>query len=214
MSRGAGSGPGGVEIAVIDYGRGNLRSVQSALARVGARPIVTADPARLLEAPGAILPGVGSFRDAMSTLRERGFVEAIREYARQGRPILGICLGLQLFFERADEGGPGEGLGLLEGHVAELSGCPRLPHIGWNLVRRLRPTPLLPAEAEPFYFVHSYGAVGVPDETLAGTTEYGATIAAVVQKGLVMGTQFHPERSGAAGLAVLGRFTEVVRQCS
>lgn len=201
-----------VPIAVIDYGRGNLRSVASALTRVGARPVVTADPGALAAFPGAILPGVGSFNDAMTTLRRRGFVEAIGEHVRMGRPILGICLGLQLFFETADEGGPGKGLGLLQGHVAQMTGCPRLPHIGWNLVRPVRPSSLLGPASEPYYFVHSYGATGVPDEHLVGTAEYGSTIAAVVEKDRVMGTQFHPERSGRAGLAVLGRFVEVVRQ--
>lgn len=201
-------------IAIIDYGRGNLRSVQAALSRVGARPFVSADPAALTGAAGVVLPGVGSFHDAFTTLRSLGFAAALRDYAASGRPLLGLCLGMQLLFDEAEEGGPGPGLGLLRGRVVRLEGTPRLPHIGWNLVRRCRPSVLMGREADHFFFVHSYGARDVEDACLTATTEYGPIIPAVVEKGNVMGTQFHPERSGAAGLELFERFLGVVRGCS
>lgn len=198
-------------VAVIDYGRGNLRSVQAALSRVGARPFVTSDPAALAGAAGVVLPGVGSFHDAFTTLEALGFVAGLRDYAASGRPFLGLCLGMQLLFESAEEGGPCPGLGLLRGRVVKLEGTPRLPHIGWNLVRRRRPGVLLAHGADHFFFVHSYGARDVEEACLVATTEYGPTIPAIVEKGNVMGTQFHPERSGAAGLELFERFLARVR---
>ncbi len=206
--------PRPLPIVVIDHGRGNLRSVQAALSRVGAAPVVTGESSVLAGASGVILPGVGSFHDAFTTLENLGFVAALRDYAASGRPLLGLCLGMQLLFESAEEGGPCPGLGLLRGRVVQLEGTPRLPHIGWNLVRRRRPGVLLGREADHFFFVHSYGARDVEDACLVGTTEYGPTIPAVVEKGNVMGTQFHPERSGTAGLELFQRFLGVVRRCS
>ncbi|MHB8928470.1 MAG: imidazole glycerol phosphate synthase subunit HisH [Bacillota bacterium] len=203
-----------VDIAIVDYGRGNLRSVQAALSRAGARPFLAADPAAMAGAAGVILPGVGSFHDAVTSLAGRGFVDALVTYAASGRPLLGLCLGMQLLFETADEGGSCSGLGLFRGHVARLEGTPRLPHIGWNLVRRRRPSALLDGEAGHFFFVHSYAARGVDDAYLTATTDYGVTIPAVVENGNIMGTQFHPERSGGAGLVLFERFLEVVRRCS
>jgi len=192
-------------IGIVDYGAGNLFSVRKALDRIGlpSRPVES--PAAFSGLSGLILPGVGHFESAAAVLAESGLLEEIRKWAAGGRPLLGICLGLQLFFERSEEGeGNRPGLGLFAGSVVKLDG-PRAIHVGWNRVRIVQPgLPSLPAaESELFYFVHGY-VVHPADETLvAGLVEYGRVFPAVVGRGNVLGVQFHPEKSGRAGLALL-----------
>jgi glutamine amidotransferase len=203
---------GGDRITVVDYGMGNRRSVQKALEHVGAIVTVTGDPGRLQEADGLVIPGVGAFPAAMSSLRELGLVEAIRARAAAGTPVLGICLGMQLLFDRSIELEPTEGLGLLAGEVSPLrTGGLRVPHIGWNEVSFTRPSPLtaeLPATGAAFYHVHSMVARPEHSEDVVGTTTYGESFATVVARELVFGVQFHPEKSSGHGLRMLRSFVE------
>jgi glutamine amidotransferase len=191
---------------------GNRRSVHKALEHVGATVQVTADPAGLAAADGLIVPGVGAFPAAMESLSGLGLIDPIRAAAEQGRPVLGICLGMQLLFERSAELGDTEGLGLLAGEVTRLTPADptlRIPHIGWNDVALVRPAALtatLPAEGAAFYHVHSYAARPADPADIVATTTYGETFATIVGRGPVMGTQFHPEKSSAHGLALLGAF--------
>jgi imidazole glycerol-phosphate synthase subunit HisH len=195
-------------VAVVDYGMGNRRSVEKALEHVGADVVLTGDPDALRAAERVVVPGVGAFPRAMRNLRELGLDEAVRERAAAGVPVLGICLGMQLLFESSTEHEGAEGLGLLEGEVTRLrANGHRLPHIGWNLVtlREARITAELPAEAA-FYHVHSFACRPAREEDVVGTAEYGETFATVVERGNVAGAQFHPEKSSAAGLALLRGF--------
>ena len=200
----------GPRIAVLDYGMGNRRSVEKALEHVGAAVSVTADPAELVRADGLVVPGVGAFPAAMDRLRSSGLDSSIRAYAQSGRPLLGICLGMQLLFEASEELLPCEGLGLLAGRVRRLrAGGLRVPHIGWNDVVAVRPSPLSAALAEggvPFYHVHSYVAEPAHAEDLIAVAEYGERFATVVGRGRVLGVQFHPEKSSRAGLELLAAF--------
>jgi imidazole glycerol-phosphate synthase subunit HisH len=197
-------------IAVVDYGMGNRRSVQKALEHVGARGRITRDPDELRAADGLVVPGVGAFPLAMRNLRELGLADVIRSHAEDGRPLLGICLGMQLLFDGSLELEPTAGLGLLRGRVTRLqTGGLRVPHIGWNEVRFERPSPLtseLPRDGCPFYHVHSLAPR--PDEPgdIVGTTEYGERFATIVGSGLVFGVQFHPEKSSAHGLRMISSF--------
>ena len=202
-------------IAVLDYGRGNIFSLSRALEHVGASHIVTNDPERLLGADGIVLPGVGAFRDAMHRLSERSLVEAIRLAAEQGVPLLGICLGMQLLFERSTEFGAHEGLGLISGDVDRLpEGAPegprmRIPNVGWRALepRGAHPMTQVLAPRDMVYFVHSYVPYPEdPRDILATSPINGLDAAAMVGRGKVMGCQFHPEKSGPLGLRVLGAF--------
>ena len=196
-------------VGVCDYGVGNLRSVERALRAAGAESVISGDPSQIAACDGVILPGVGAFSMAARTLRDTGLAEAVREVARNERPVLGICLGHQLLFESSDEGRGGEGLALLRGRVVKLAPAPELkvPHMGWNTITTLRASALLEgiASGSYMYFVHSYAAVPEPADTVA-VTDYGGDLAAAVERGMVMGTQFHPEKSGAAGLRVYANF--------
>jgi glutamine amidotransferase len=202
-----------VRIAVLDYGMGNRRSVQKALEHVGARAEITHDHGALLAADGIVVPGVGAFPQAMRNLRALELVDVLRERAGAGVPLLGICLGMQLLFERSEELEPCEGLGLLGGEVRWLRAPGlRIPHIGWNEVRFERPSPLIeplggPGGARHFYHVHSLAPRPADPEDVIGTTEYGERFATIVQRGNVAGVQFHPEKSSADGLSMLGAFT-------
>ena len=202
-----------VEIAVLDYGMGNRRSVEKALAHVGARASVSADPERLREAAGLVVPGVGAFPRAMDNLRRLGLDELLRERVAAGTPVLGICLGLQLAFEYSSEQGGAEGLGLLAGevHALRADGL-KLPHIGWNEVRFSRPASALLAQLPSecaFYHVHSYAAVPAREQDVLGTATYGAPFATAVEKGSFYGVQFHAEKSSAAGLRLLANFARI-----
>lgn len=195
-------------IAIIDYGMGNLRSVQKACEYVGYEARVTSDKQVIRDASHVILPGVGAARDALQNLRERGlFDEAIRA-AESGKPFLGICLGMQLLFDRSLENGEHECLGLVPGEVVpfRVNGL-RVPHMGWNSLQ-IRNNPLFSREeSETYvYFVHSYHAQGVEDGDIIAACEYGYPFTAAVRRGNVFGTQFHPEKSGDAGIAMIKNF--------
>jgi glutamine amidotransferase len=186
-------------IAVLDYGMGNLRSVQKALEHVGAEPEVTRDPARIRAAEALVLPGVGAFPKAMEAVREHGLDELIAERRAAGVPVLGICLGMQLLFGESEEGG--SGLGLLEGGVVRLR-ARQVPHMGWNTLSLSGATEVLDGlEDQDVYFAHSYG-VDTEDAVVA-TVDHEGRVVAAVERGALAGVQFHPERSGAAGARVL-----------
>ena len=199
-----------MKVAVIDYGLGNLGSVRRAIAELGAEPVLADKPEQLAAADRVILPGVGSFADGMALLRKRGWVGALRETRK---PVLGICLGMQLLASRGTEGGDTEGLDLIPGKVIGLDtlGCGlRIPHVGWNSVAVDDPSRILRGitSGTDFYFVHSY--VFQPREAtdVVATTSYGVPVTAVVGRANVMGTQFHPEKSSKAGFRVLRNFLD------
>lgn len=203
-------------IAVIDYGVGNLFSLCRSLEAIGQTPVVTGDPALLRQADKLFLPGVGAFRDAIDKLRSTGLDVLLREEAAKGKPILGICLGMQLLFEESHEFGRWPGLGLIPGKVIPMEGVVpadyKIPHIGWNGLHFPQEKPRHPLlntvrENECVYFVHSFYATDC-EEAVIATTEYGAKLTAAVAKGNVMGCQFHPEKSGAVGLQILKTFCE------
>jgi glutamine amidotransferase len=204
-------------IVIVDYGIGNLRSVQKALERVGATAVVTSDPAALDRAQGVILPGVGAFGDGMAHLRRRGLFEPVLGQARTGKPLLGICLGMQLLFDESEEMGQQQGLGLLPGRVVRFpEGELKVPHIGWNQLQMAAPRPEMALlegikDGAYAYFVHSY--YPVPDETgdLLATTEYGIEFASVVGRGAIWGAQFHPEKSQDVGMRLLKNFVRLVK---
>jgi glutamine amidotransferase len=194
-------------IAIADYGMGNRRSVETALAHVGAESVITADHDEIRAADAVILPGVGAFPEAMRNLARTGLGDVIAELTQ---PLLGICLGMQLLFESSTEHEGARGLGLLPGTVTALH-SPRLPHIGWNLVRFERPSALtegLPGEAA-FYHVHSFACRPGEPSDVVGTSEYGERFASVVERGNVMAVQFHPEKSSRDGLALLRNFARL-----
>jgi imidazole glycerol-phosphate synthase subunit HisH len=199
-------------IAILDYGMGNLRSVEKALERVGAEASITADPATVRAADGVILPGVGAFPAAMRRVREQGLDALVAERLATGVPVLGICLGLQLLFERSTELGGADGLGLVPGEVTGLEAPGlKLPHIGWEPVRWERSSELtdgLPAET-PFYFVHSFGVRPREQSCVLGTAGWGERFACVVASPPLYGVQFHPEKSSTAGLRLLGNFAGI-----
>jgi glutamine amidotransferase len=200
-------------IAVVDYGMGNRRSVQKALEHVGANALITDDPDEITRTDGVVVPGVGAFPLAMRHLNELGLVQPLRTAVAAGTPLLGICLGMQLLFERSSELGGAAGLGLLPGDVTELAadGVP-IPHIGWNEVSFERDCPLiegLPAGGCPFYHVHSFVARPTEPADVVGITEYGERFATFVGRDNVFGVQFHPEKSSAHGLTLLSDFARL-----
>jgi glutamine amidotransferase len=197
-------------IAIVDYGMGNRRSVEKALEHVGADPRLTGDHDVIGAADGIVLPGVGAFPEAMRRLRATATDELIRERAASGVPILGLCLGMQLLFETSDEHEGATGLALLPGRVTALQ-APRVPHIGWNLVTFERPSPLTDGlgEAAAFYHVHSLAPQPANEDDVVGRGEYGERFVSIVERGNVMGVQFHPEKSSRDGLALLRNFISV-----
>ena len=200
-------------IAIVDYGVGNLFSLRSSFAAIGADVTVTADAAALRAADKIVLPGVGAFADAAEKLRASGLGEAVKSEAAQGKPLLGICLGMQLLFEKSYEYGEHAGLGLIPGSVVPIADVVpadyKIPHMGWNALRFEKESPLFKyiRAGDCVYFVHSYHAVGCGDALLA-TAEYGGTLTAAVQADNVFGCQFHPEKSGKVGLNILKAFAE------
>ena len=200
-------------IAVVDYGAGNLVSIDQALRTVGAAPLVVRDAGALDGADGLIVPGVGAAAPAMERLVAAGLVDPILDWVAADRPFLGICLGLQLLFEGSDEDGA-ETLGVLPGRTRRLAAAPTLPHIGWNQVERRRDHPLfrLVDDGADFYFVHSYAGEVDPSaaDAVLATTTHGAAFVSAVARGSLLGVQFHPERSGRDGLTLLGNFAALV----
>jgi glutamine amidotransferase len=197
-------------IAIVDYGMGNRRSVEKALEHVGADPVLTADHAVLRSADGIVVPGVGAFPEAMRRFRAAGLDELVRERAGAGVPVLGLCLGMQLLFDSSDEHEGAAGLGLLPGRVTALR-SPRVPHIGWNLVTFERPSALTEGlgEAAAFYHVHSLAPEPEVEDDVVGRGDYGGAFVSIVERGNVMGVQFHPEKSSRDGLALLRNFARV-----
>jgi len=197
-------------IAIVDYGMGNRRSVEKALEHVGADPRLTADPGVIGAADGIVIPGVGAFPEAMRRFRAAGLDELIRDRAGAGVPILGLCLGMQLLFDASDEHEGATGLGLLPGRVTALR-APRVPHIGWNLVTFERPSALTDGlgDAAAFYHVHSLAPEPESEHDVVGRGEYGGRFVSIVERGNVMGVQFHPEKSSRDGLALLRNFISV-----
>lgn len=201
-------------IAIIDYGVGNLFSLESSFAAIGAEVTVTADPAILRQADKLLLPGVGAFEDAAKKLRQSGLDAVVRELAAKGKPLLGICLGMQLLFDESYEYGCHKGLGLIPGGVKPIADVIpkdlKIPHIGWNALHFQKDCPIFREikEGDCVYFVHSFYAAGCEDFTVA-TAEYGAMLTAAVAKGNVYGCQFHPEKSGTVGLNILKAFAEL-----
>ena len=201
-------------IAIIDYGVGNLFSLQSSFAAIGQEAVVTRNTDEIRRADRLILPGVGAFQDAAEKLRASGMDRAVKEETAKGKPLLGVCLGMQMLFERSYEYGVYEGLGLLKGEIRPIAeripAGLKIPQMGWNALKIVKDSPLLKytREGEYVYFVHSYSAVGCDDSLLA-STEYGAELTACVGKGNVFGCQFHPEKSGEVGLRILKAFCEI-----
>ena len=201
-------------IAIVDYGVGNLFSLNCSLQAIGVDSIVTADPLTLAAADKIILPGVGAFEDAAAKLRQSGLAELLKNLADSGKPLMGICLGMQMLFERSYEYGCHEGLGLIPGSVKPIADVIpadyKIPHIGWNALRFQQDHPLFRyiQDGDCVYFVHSFYAADCADYVIADS-EYGAPLTAAVAKGNVMGCQFHPEKSGNVGLAILRAFAEM-----
>lgn len=201
-------------IAIVDYGVGNLFSLKSSFAAIGAVAVVTANADDLRQADGIILPGVGAFEDAAKKLFESGLVDVIREQVALGKPMMGICLGMQLLFEKSFEYGEHEGLGLIKGNVRPISEVIpkdlKIPHIGWNALKFKKENPLFKyiSNGDYVYFVHSFYAADC-DSSVIATAEYGGELTAAVASKNVFGCQFHPEKSGATGLAILRAFAEM-----
>ncbi|WP_168118488.1 imidazole glycerol phosphate synthase subunit HisH [Paenibacillus sp. HB172176] len=195
-------------IAIIDYGMGNLHSVSKAVERLGYEAEVTADPQRIIEADGAILPGVGAFGDAMQNLRNTMLDDVAKYYAGSGKPMLGICLGMQLLFSESSEYGSNKGLDLLPGQVVRFSGDFKIPHMGWNKLQFSQPqSPLFKGLSQGHvYFVHSFHALPELKSDLLATTDYYGDVTAIVGRDNLYGMQFHPEKSGELGMALLGNF--------
>jgi glutamine amidotransferase len=197
-------------IVIIDFGMGNLRSVQKAIEAVGKTAVITSDPDRVRAASKVILPGVGAFADAMAELRRTGLGDAFCDAVRAGKPCLGVCLGLQLLFESSTEDGEHSGLGLLPGRVVRFAPRPglKVPHMGWNTLRVLKPVPLLAglAPAPSVYFVHSYYAVASKPDHVAAEADYPDPFPAVVWRENLTACQFHPEKSQSTGLAMYANF--------
>lgn len=205
-------------ITIIDYGMGNLRSVQKGFEKVGFSAEVTADPRRVEQAEKLVLPGVGAFKDCMDNLRQGGFIDAIQQHVESGRPFLGICLGLQLLFSESEEFGCHQGLGIIPGKVRRFADdmqaqheTLKVPHMGWNQISIERPSPLFRgiADQTSVYFVHSYYVVPDDEAVVATRTDYGERFCSSIWRDNVMATQFHPEKSQLVGLTILKNFGEL-----
>ncbi len=199
-------------IAIIDYDAGNLKSVEKALKFLGEEAVITRQKEEILNADKVILPGVGAFGDAMHNLNQFGLVDVIKEVVDLGKPFLGICLGLQLLFERSEESPGVEGLGILKGEILRIPDCPglKIPHMGWNSLKIKPEAKLFKGLEDPYvYFVHSYYLKAADESIVAATTEYSTIIHASVQSGNVFACQFHPEKSSRVGLQILRNFAEI-----
>ncbi|KAA0548746.1 imidazole glycerol phosphate synthase subunit HisH [Bacillus sp. BGMRC 2118] len=206
-------------IGIIDYGMGNLFSVSKALERLNYEYIISGDPEELAKADGLLLPGVGSFKDAMHSLNESGLTTFINEQVSSGKPLLGICLGMQLLFEESEENGETKGLGLIQGRVVRFRGeneqgiLYKVPHMGWNELTYHRNSPLLSGVEQGYvYFVHSYYVNTQDQQVVVASSEYDVDVPAIVEKGNVFGAQFHPEKSGDLGITLLQNFAKIVEK--
>ncbi len=198
-------------IAILDFGLGNLKSIQNGFHTLGHKAVITHDIKTIQDAYSLVIPGVGAFKDGMERLKRYNLVPIILEALSQDKPILGICLGLQLLFSESEEFGIHEGLGVLKGRVKSFTGPLKIPHMGWNTSKITKQIPLLDGikDGEFFYFVHSFYAEPGENGIAAAETEYGITFPCVVQKGNLMATQFHPEKSSNPGLRVLDNFAKI-----
>ncbi len=199
-------------VGIIDYGMGNLRSVEKGLQKVGVEVTLCSEAEEFDSFDGLVLPGVGAFGDAMGHLRERGMDRALHHYIGSGRNLLGICLGLQMLFEYSEEHGRNEGLGVIPGKVRRLPGTVKVPHMGWNVLNVTRDVPLFEgvASGSRFYFVHSYYCEPSTDDWTIGTTPYGLEFTCAAGRENVWGLQFHPEKSSLLGLRILENFGRMV----
>lgn len=199
-------------IGIVDYGRGNLRSVEKAIEKVGYEGKIMNDPEQLGSVDGLILPGVGAFADAMEALQLKGWIEPLTQFARSGRPFLGICLGMQILFEIGEEHGEHAGLGLLAGRVVKFPPGGKVPHMGWNSINLEQSSCLLDGipNKSDFYFVHSYFADPSDNQDIIATSDYGVVFPAVVGRENIWGAQFHPEKSSPWGLKLLTNFGKLV----
>ena len=200
-----------MKVVIVDFGAGNLHSVSRAVVNAGTRPLVTSNPSYLDDAEAVIVPGVGAAADTMSNLRASGFVEPIRDYIASGRPFLGVCMGQQALFEVSEEGGEHQCLGILPGRVVRFSNGLKVPHMGWNQVRIVKQHPIFEGvdDGSYFYFVHSYYPQPADPDVVIGETEYGVTFASVIARDNIVATQFHPEKSGEAGLRMYANFLRI-----
>ncbi len=198
-------------IAIIDYGAGNLRSVVNAITRLGYQPRITSQPDEVLSAEAVILPGVGAAADTMANLKRLKLANPIRQLATEGRPFLGVCIGLQILFTSTEEGGGHECLGIIPGRVRRLPSGLKIPHMGWNQVKQTIPHPIFDGIADEanFYFVHSYYAEPEDKSLVAGETEYGIRLCSAIARGNLVATQFHPEKSGGIGLKLYDNFIKL-----
>jgi len=204
-------------IGIVDYGMGNLFSVSKALERIDVESFISDDPAELAKADGILLPGVGSFRDAMNLLERQKLDVFLKEYTKSGGFLLGICLGMQLLFDESEENGPTKGLSLIPGKVVKFSGMDnkgqtyKVPHMGWNYLSFQHPSPLITDVKEDYvYFVHSYYVEAEDQHVVTASADYDVAVPAIVSKGNVFGMQFHPEKSGAMGMQLLKNYLELV----
>ncbi len=199
-------------IALIDYGVGNIRNVYRAMTEIGLEVEITREPAVVNEARAIILPGVGAYRDAMDNLQNTGLIPTLEDNIKKGKPLLGICLGMQLLFESSTEGGDYEGLGWLKGRIVRFKPGLKIPHMGWNRLDIVRPDPITAnlGEDPTVYFVHSYYLETEEPEMILATAEYGIAVPALIRKDNLIGMQFHPEKSGSAGLRLLQNFKEMI----
>ena len=201
-------------IAIVDYGMGNLRSVEKGFLKVGLDARVVSDARAIDDARAIVLPGVGSFRDCMRNLEKASLIEPIKRAIEKGKPYLGICLGLQMLFTESEEFGSHKGLDILKGKVVRFQIDLKVPHMGWNNVKVVRRPPIFEGidDGSFFYFVHSYYVVADDDGVIAGTTEYGVTFTSMVWRENICATQFHPEKSQEAGLRILKNFGDFVEK--
>ncbi|GIO24557.1 imidazole glycerol phosphate synthase subunit HisH [Oceanobacillus sp. J11TS1] len=199
-------------IAIIDYGAGNIKSLQFALDKLGKPSKLTMDPEEIKQADSIILPGVGAFKDAMEALQRYQLDSLLKDEAANGKPILGICLGMQLFYEFSEENGGCAGLGLLTGSVNRISDSVKVPHMGWNILTANQDNSLFDQLGkEPYvYFVHSYAVDRLAEDTLIASAEYGGRVPAIVQDKNITGMQFHPEKSGEIGITLLKNYEELI----
>ena len=202
----------GVPLAIIDYGVGNLRSVEKAFAAMNCEAVLSNNVRVLREAASLVLPGVGAFGACMKALKERGFDELVKERVNEGTPLLGVCVGMQMLFEESEEFGMSAGLGLLRGRVRRFSNELLVPQVGWNQVRQRSAHPLLAGieDGAFFYFVHSFYCEPSDEAVVIGETEYGAPYASAIAEGTICGAQFHPEKSQASGLRLLKNFASMM----